>query len=123
MSKPSAPPTSSIEPIPGESNTEYLLRLAAELILINSPDKRIYNHEYQEAVTGTELASDLTMLANRLADERLRPSMKFRGEIIQAGGSETPTVTIAASSKQELSKCDNIPFFKKADITITPTKY
>ena len=120
MSQPSAPPTIRIEQIPDESNHEYLLRLAAEFITHFAPGKEIYNDDYEEAIDGTTLAKDLLDLAQELAQERARQSMKFRGVIIQAGGDEDPTVTIS-TTKRELADCEAIPFYKSAEITITPT--
>lgn len=107
--------------IEDESPAEYSLRLAAAYITTHCPHQSIYDHDYDDTVDGSLLAQDLLQVVADLAAERQRQTMSFEGTIQQAGGSSAePTTVLITTTRRELQACAAIPFYRKAEIRITP---
>jgi hypothetical protein len=112
----------SIEPM-----EEHLLRVAARYIASHGREALIlFGHpEDDDAMSRIDFHAYLLNHADSMRDERLRQekkqqaTMEITGQIIQAGGEKEPTLTIKTNIHQ-LSRQASIPFFRQANITITP---
>ena len=105
-----------------ESESEFLLRLAAHVIATHCPTSEFYHEYYDDTIDCNHFAKDLITHVESIAADRERRGndMIFTGTVIQAGGSgKEPTVTLTTSTR-ELSRCKTIPFYKSATIRITP---
>lgn len=118
----------TIPSIPDESEVEYNLRLAAEIIRTHAPEAEVIHQDYDddEPVTGNEVIASIERIIADLAEYRVKngKSMTIDGTIIQAGGEgkEDPTITITTSVR-ELKKQKSIPFFRRCEIRFTPDAY
>ena len=124
--KSSTTPPVKVPPIEGETDTEYLLRLAAEFITAYANENEVLHAHYGDdhAVTGEELADSLSREAEEMAEER---ATKGRGislvaTLVQAGGpASSATMTFTATS-MELQRCGSLPFYKPSQLFITPIR-
>jgi len=113
-----------IPEIPGESYTEYILRLCAAVLQDHAPNALILHAHYDESepVETEQLIESIHETLTELALHREREdvTMEFIGTIIQAGGESNPPTVTLATTKEQLKAQKNIPFFRQATIRITP---
>lgn len=119
---PSTP--TQISEVPGESATEYILRLCAAVLQDHAPNALIIHAHYDESapVETEQLIESIQETLTELALHREREdvTMEFTGHISQAGGDgKEPTVTLI-TSRDQLKKQSSIPFFRTSTIRITP---
>lgn len=119
------PPPIHLEELPGESNLEYTLRVAAALIRQHAATTPVFHNAYDddEPVTGEEVALQLESELEDITTDREKngKSVTIFGRIIQAGGTPLTTVTIS-TQERELHNTP-LPFFRNCEIRFAPSTH
>lgn len=118
-------PPIHLEELPGESNLEYTLRVAAALIRQHALAAPVFHMAYDDdkPVTGEEVALQLESELEDIITDRDKNgrSVTILGKIIQAGGLPNPTLTLS-TFERELHNTP-LPLYQPCEIRFTPSKH